>query len=562
MAWNFLPAGKDFLLNYHTGEEALIALICFLIAYRAYQAIHTRGTPTDRERKSRIFLVCSSFLLLGVNSLIHAIIHAAELDTNLLYQTLLGYCLGLLTLVLAIAAEKPWTKKTFPLLYLPLLVLLVPGIYEKFPIFTEFRPVVWISVAYLSGLVCMLHIATFYRTKNQRMLWSALGFLFICISSIFLFFPAAIGSTIWLHGHIFRPIGFMILLFSMRRKDFTVLGGSMLYRALAAFGLLAAIPLLIFGTVVFYENIRPIDIEGRRLLVFLVLLVTFASALIFGLGMAIRLIRPILLLTKSVDRLVDEGFNKQLETNSTNEIGELSKAFNGMITKLEHATDEQERLCRLAATGELAATLAHEIKNPLNAIGVAAGYIGKNYKGRLIEEFVKVISDEVSRINRITTTLLDFACPVKPEPVPNDINKLVRETVSLLSMEAKEQGIELAASLEENIPLVSCDYNQIKQVLINLLINSYDAIDRAGTVSIATRRDNEKIMISVTDSGKGIPAEQIKHIFNPFFTTKTRGTGLGLAISKKIARAHNGDLFIAKTSEKGSVFTLVLLGEH
>jgi signal transduction histidine kinase len=350
----------------------------------------------------------------------------------------------------------------------------------------------------------------------------------------------------------------VVLLFSMNRYTFGRLNGSVLYRALTAFSLLAAIPLLVFGTVVFYEHLNPLGVEGRQLLVFILMLTTLVSALIFGMGMTIRLVRPILHLKESVDRISDEGFSQGIAIDNNDEIGELAQAFNEMVVRLGNAIEEQERYCRLAATGELAATLAHELKNPLNAIGGAASYIGKNYKGQIIEEFTKVISDEVLRINKLATNLLCFAKPLIYEAGQNDINKVVRETVCLLSKEALEQQIRLTAELGEDLPLIICDYNQIKQVLINLIINAFDAIDGKGDVTVSTSSSRDKIAIVVKDSGSGIKPNDLKHIFNPFFTTKTRGTGLGLAISKRIAYEHGGDLTVESTYGAGSEFTILL----
>ncbi len=556
MGWFFFTE-KNFL-TYHNWEEVLIAVICLTIALRSFWFLSRSKPAFDPEQKSKIFLTGAAFLILSASSLTHAFIHANHLNLNLLYQTLLGYCLGFLTLIVAISSEKPVSKVFFPLLYLPLLVLLLPDIYERFPIFGEFRPLVWIGVAYLAGHVCMLHCAIFYRTRNKMLLWSAAGFLFICISAIFLFFPTAIGSSMWLHGHLFRPIGFMVLLLAMPRPTFSGLEGSILYRAISAYSLLAAIPLLVFGAVLFYENINPIHVDVRRLLVFLLFLVTFASALIFGLGLIIRLVRPILSLKKSVDLFSEEGLDKSIAVTSNDEIGQLTKTFNGMMVKLKNSAEEQERLSRLAATGELAATLAHEIKNPLNAIGGASSYIRKNSKGSLVEEFTKIISEEADRINKLTGNLLDFAKPLQSEFHLNDINVLARKILLLLGNEAKEQGLKLNAALSEDLPKVLCDQNQIKQVLLNLMINAFDATGKKGEVTVSTVFMQGQVLLSVADNGKGIPPENIKQLFNPFFTTKTRGTGLGLAISKKIARENHGDLIVESTPGQGSKFTLVL----
>ena len=548
---------KDFLLNYHIGEEFLIGFICLLIAVRAFRTIGF-SVSGDQVKSSRIFLVGASFFILGSSSLIHAIIHASHSNLNLLYQTLLAYSLGLFILILAISVENPRNKVALPLLYIPLLALLHPVVYEQFPLFGQFRPLVWILIAYLSGIVCMLYIGTFYRRRSKRFLFSALGHLIICIGAIFLFFPAQIGSTVWLHGHIMRPLGFVILFFSMNRKELLKMEGSILYRALAAFSILAAIPLLFFGTFVFYDNISPVTIIGRRFIIFLLLLITLISGLLFGLGMIIRLIRPILQLKSSVDGMVGDGMVRRIPVQGNDEIGELSGAFNDMLARLDNAIEEQERMCRLAATGELAATLAHEIKNPLNAIGGAATYIGKNTKGSLTKEFVSVITSEVSRINNLTTTLLSFSKTASPNPEPTDLNRVVRDSLTLLSKESPDLQVTVIEELAADLPLVNCDYNQIKQVIINLLINAHDAVSENGEIKVKTWQKKNRTYLAVEDNGSGISAEIIHNIFNPFFTTKTRGTGLGLAISKKIAKEHGGDLTVESTPGEGSTFTLGL----
>jgi len=552
---------EAFLLNYHIGEEVLIGLLCLIIAVRAFRSSGA-VTEANPAKASRIFLVGASFLILGSSSLIHASIHAFHANLNLLYQTLMGYSLGLFILILAISVENPRSKVSLPLLYIPLLGLLHPAVYENFPLFGQFRPLVWILIAYLSGIVCMLYIGTFYRRRSKRFLFSALGHLIICLGAIFLFFPAPIGSTVWLHGHIMRPLGFTILLFSMSRGELLKMEGSILYRALAAFSILAAIPLLFFGTFVFYDNIEPVTIIGRRFIIFLLLLITLISSLLFGLGMIIRLVRPILQLKNSVDGMVGEGLVKRIPVRGSDEIGELSMAFNDMLNRLDNAIEEQERMCRLAATGELAATLAHEIKNPLNAIGGAAAYIGKNTKGSLAREFISIITSEVSRINKLTTTLLSFSKTTAPNPEPNDLNKLVKEALTLLSKESNDLQITVKEELAEDLPLLSFDYNQIKQVILNLLINAHDAVDANGVITIKTWQKGNRAFLVVQDNGCGILPEIIHNIFNPFFTTKTRGTGLGLAISNRIAREHGGDLTVTSTPGKGSTFTLELLARR
>jgi signal transduction histidine kinase len=334
--------------------------------------------------------------------------------------------------------------------------------------------------------------------------------------------------------------------------------GSILYRALAAFSILAAIPLLFFGTFVFYDNISPVTIIGRRFIIFLLLLITLISGLLFGLGMIIRLIRPILQLKNSVDSMVGDSIVRRIPVQSNDEIGELSGAFNDMLSRLDSAIEEQERMCRLAATGELAATLAHEIKNPLNAIGGAADYIGKNMKGSLAKEFVAVITSEVTRINKLTTSLLSFSKSAVPNLEPNDLNSVAQDSLMLLSKESPDVKVTINEELADALPQIEFDYNQIKQLIINLIINAHDVVSQNGNITLKTWQEKGRICLAVEDDGSGISPEIIHNIFNPFFTTKTRGTGLGLAVSKRIAREHGGDLTVKSIQGKGSAFTLEL----
>jgi signal transduction histidine kinase len=545
-------------MTFHIAEESIIALVCLLLSLRIFSVSASLELSRDRNRRSRTFLLAAGFAILGLNSLIHAVIHAAGFNQNLLYQTLTGYCLGLLTLIVAISSEDPWKKRAFPLLYLPLLLLLLPQVYEQFPIFNEFRPLVWIVIAYLSGIVSILYMATFYHTRLNRFLLSALGHLLICISAIALFFPSGIGSNSWIFGHILRPMGFLALFLSINRQELTNLRESILYKFITTFSLMAAIPVLAFGMVVFYENLYPIQLISKKLIVFHLVLVSMASCLLFALVLILKLMRPLLKLKESVDRIADEGAEGTILTSSQDEIGTLADAFNDMLAKLRESFTEKERLTRLAATGELSATLAHEIKNPLNAIGSAAHYLKKNFRSDLVHEFATVISEEATRINKLTSNLLNFARPLRPDFKPADINELVLDTMNLLKEESEERGLRVESRLQEGIPGVLIDYNQMKQLLINLLLNSFDAVSEKGSIRVSTAAVNGDVLIAVRDDGSGIGTEDLQRIFNPFFTTKTRGTGLGLAFSRKVAMEHGGDIDVRSAPGEGSEFTIRL----
>lgn len=545
-------------MSYHKTEEFLIALACVFIARRVYLIAADSKLPSGADGRGRAFLVAAGFFLLGLNSFVHGVIHAAGFNQNLLYQTLVGYCLGLLTLIIAISAERPVQKRAFPLLYLPLLVLLLPGVYERFPIFNEFRPLVWIVIAYLSGIVSILYAAVYYHTRLRRFIFSAVGHLLICTSAIALFFPSGIGAEAWVFGHILRPLGFLVLFFSINRQEIVSLRESILYKFITTFSLMAAIPVLAFGMVVFYENIHPIQLVGKKLIVFHLVLLSMASALFFALVLILKLMRPLLSLKSSIDRIASEDAEGVIETASHDEIGTLADAFNDMLAKLRESFVERERLTRLAATGELSATLAHEIRNPLNAIGSAALYLKKNFQGELAREFSKVICDESARINKLTSNLLTFARPTRPEFKVSDINRLVVDTVSLLREESEDRRFTIESKLQDDAPELMLDRSLIKQVLINLIINAFDSLEEDGVVSVTTGSRNGDVMLSVQDNGTGIAAEDLDQIFNPFFTRKTRGTGLGLAFTRKVIKDHGGDIDVQSVSGQGSTFTIRL----
>ncbi|MDA8171398.1 MAG: ATP-binding protein [Nitrospiraceae bacterium] len=545
-------------LSYHIGEESLISVSCFYLGVKAFRAYKANSGHLGKEEKSRIALMSSGFALMGMSSAIHAFIHLAGFDENLLYQTLLGYCLGFLVLIAAIAADNPQRFRLAPLLYLPTLFLLQPGLYSRFPLFAVFRPLAWVSIAYLAGLLFLLQIAVYYHSRAQRHLYTSLGWAFLCISSVILFFPAGIGSKMWIYGHLLRPLGFFMLLAGIRLEDFSGMKNSLLYKTLATFGLFSLAPLVFFSTVFFYANEEHVYFLDKRLTFFLLIAAMLGTALAFTLGLIFSLIKPIIRLKDSVNRLADEGFAGKIEVRKTDEIGELTKAFNEMVFKLDQSLRERDRLSRLAATGELAATLAHEIKNPLNSISGAASYIGENFKGSLINEFLKIINTEALRISKLSTALLNFAKPMNPDFQRCDLNRLAMETLTLLEVEFREKNVSLGTSFDKSLPAVRLDPGQIKQVLINLLINALDAVKQGGVIQVSTSASRGGVRLSVQDNGKGISGEIMKNIFNPFFTTKTRGAGIGLAVCKKIANEHGGDIFFESEEGMGSNFALCI----
>jgi signal transduction histidine kinase len=225
---------------------------------------------------------------------------------------------------------------------------------------------------------------------------------------------------------------------------------------------------------------------------------------------------------------------------------------------------------RLAALGEMAAGLAHEIRNPLAAIKGATQYLDPRRIPGDDREFLEIIVEEVDRLNGVVTQFLDYARPLKSTMARGDVGDILQRTFKLLAPQIPAR-IELAIEVAPELPAVECDAEQLKQVFLNLALNSFQAMPDGGRLTvIATRARDElsgwreprmrddRVEIRFRDTGPGVPPEARDHVFVPFYTTKEKGTGLGLAISQRIVKAHRGTLTVANPPGGGAEFTISL----
>jgi two-component system sensor histidine kinase HydH len=232
---------------------------------------------------------------------------------------------------------------------------------------------------------------------------------------------------------------------------------------------------------------------------------------------------------------------------------------------------------RLAALGEMAAGLAHEIRNPLGAIKGAAQYL--NPPGHPGDEgdFLRIIVEEVNRLNGVVTEFLDYARPLKSSLAPADVNDILSRTLRLLESQGLPAGVSVALRLDDQLPPALGDAEQLKQVFINLALNALQAMPNGGALNITTSvltassgwrfaavgpsgRPSEAgtVEIRFRDTGEGISEEALERIFIPFYTTKEKGTGLGLAICQRIVKAHNGTLTVESRAGEGTEFVVRL----
>lgn len=216
------------------------------------------------------------------------------------------------------------------------------------------------------------------------------------------------------------------------------------------------------------------------------------------------------------------------------------------------------RASRLSALGELAAGLAHEIRNPLGSIrGTAEIVKDPATSPGQREEFAEVLVREVDRLNQVVSKFLRFA---KPDPVGRQavcINQVLDELLEFSAAEYRRQRIEVRFDRAE-LPRIPVDADQLRQVLLNILLNAVQALSTGGVVRVTTLLKEDSVVVQIADNGPGIAPEVLPRIFNPFYTTRQSGTGLGLAISQRIVQAHGGQIGVQSRPGEGAVFEVML----
>lgn len=241
----------------------------------------------------------------------------------------------------------------------------------------------------------------------------------------------------------------------------------------------------------------------------------------------------------------------------------------GVVLQNSQIYERMKERDRLAALGQMAAGLAHEIRNPLGSIKGAAQYL-RPVEGQKADtstrEFLDIIVEEVDRLNKIVSQFLDYARPYRGDQSPLDVNDVVRKTIHLFEKERTGSRVEIVMSLLDGLPQVRADAQQLRQVFLNLTINAFDAMAQGGRLQIstslrrATRRSASAAFLEVRfrDDGVGIPPADLRNLFIPFFTTKEKGTGLGLPISQRIIENHGGTIEVRSQPGSGSTFTVLL----
>lgn len=233
-------------------------------------------------------------------------------------------------------------------------------------------------------------------------------------------------------------------------------------------------------------------------------------------------------------------------------------AIRNDITERKKTEEMLHRQDKLAAVGQLAAGVAHEIRNPLTSMKGYAEFLQLDEKDPERLEFLNIILDEIERVNVIVEDFMVLAKPKAVELEEKNVIPVIQNVLSLLEFEARKKNVKLYFDYSNDIIQIECDENRLKQVFLNFVKNGIEAMPNGGELHVKTYIHDNNVQISIQDTGVGIPEEKLKKLGEPFYTTKKNGNGLGLMVSFKIIESHNGKVFVESEPNKGTTFNIVL----
>ncbi len=293
-----------------------------------------------------------------------------------------------------------------------------------------------------------------------------------------------------------------------------------------------------------------------------------AAGILVGIALswwaAARVTRPVLRLAESAGRVAAGNWGTTVEVSSTDEIGQLARAFNGMTHELVAQRERLVQAERVAAWRELARRLAHELKNPLFPLQITVENMQRAREG-YPEQFDEVFREgtgtllaELGKLKQIIARFSDFARMPAPEMQAVNFNDLVGETMKFFQPQLAQARITPKIELDPAVRPVPVDPEQMARVLRNLILNAIDAMPGGGTVTVRTSALPAGLRLEVSDTGQGLTPEECARLFTPYYTTKTHGTGLGLAIVQSVVSDHHGRISVESAPGKGATFRIEL----
>jgi signal transduction histidine kinase len=346
---------------------------------------------------------------------------------------------------------------------------------------------------------------------------------------------------------------------------------SLLHRFQASLRVKALLPVLIvlmLGLGLFGGLSLELESQARHQLLIVAASGAVVISAVLLAAIAFFIQRPLFEMGKTIARLRTGDLTARVGfAGRRDEIGQLGRDFNEMVEQLRHNREELQRLYltqmsraeHLATLGELAAGLAHEIRNPLAGIAGVIEIIGKELPASSPNrEVLEEVRREVRRIQAILSDLLDYARPKPPQVHLSDLNATTEHAVAFARQQVLSRPIEIVFLPAPGLRPVEHDPAQIHQVLLNLLLNAIQAIPAQGRIDVSLAAEDHFAVIRIADSGPGIRPEVLPNIFRPFFTTKGKGTGLGLSLAARIAEDHGGRIDVESEPGKGTAFSVRL----
>lgn len=300
-------------------------------------------------------------------------------------------------------------------------------------------------------------------------------------------------------------------------------------------------------------------------------------AIIVGLGatlLSARTLRPVRTLIEGVSRIGRGDYTAQLGVQGEDEVAVLAREFDAMARSLQarelQLKAQAEALARaeqLAAVGRISAQIAHEVRNPLSSIGLnvemledalAQASFSSPEVAHETKDLLTAVTREVDRLTEVTEHYLRMARPPHPTLVAEDVTEMLGSLLDFSREELERAGVQVVRDFAPDTPLVLADEAQLRQVFLNLVRNSREAMPGGGRLTVATRSFDKEVEVSVQDTGRGMPEAVRERVFEPFFSTKEGGTGLGLSVSQQILQAHGGSLSCLSSPGQGTTFVLRL----
>jgi nitrogen fixation/metabolism regulation signal transduction histidine kinase len=306
---------------------------------------------------------------------------------------------------------------------------------------------------------------------------------------------------------------------------------------------------------------REIDALDRRVTLAAVLFILLGAGI--GYVTAERIADPVNRLTRATRRIARGDLDARIHASTADELRRLVDAFNQMADDLKRQRAELERTNRLAAWADMARQVAHDIKNPLTPIQLSAEHLRRVHKdagaplGRVLEGCVDTILSQVTLLRQISNEFSSFASSPVARPAPTEIPAVIDE-VTAPYRAGLPDNVQLVVESDPGLPMIQVDRGLLGRALVNVIENALHAMRGGGTLTVRTGRVDGAVQIAVDDTGVGMDADALEHLFEPYFSTKATGTGLGLTIAKRNVELNGGTIAVESAKGRGTRVTITL----